>query len=126
MESNQKPTKLGTTSFVLALVVVVLWCVYIVLFGITVEGNYSFGLDPETAGYMMIIGMLVLGILTMLITLIGIVFGILALRKQDPKRNLAMIGLVLNFLCFAPYCLFFILFAFGSISTADVIPSFGP
>lgn len=116
---SSKSTKLGTTSFVLAMVVVILWCIYFVLFGLVIENKITLGTNSETAGYMMIIGMLVLGILTMLITLTGIMFGILALRRQDPKRNLAIAGLVLNFLCFAPYCAFFILVALGSISSSD-------
>jgi|GEM_PF-2431358 magnesium-transporting ATPase (P-type) len=114
-----KPTKLGTASFVLAIVVAILWCIYFVVFGLTIEGNLTFGTDSETAGYMLILGMGVLGILTILITFTGIVLGILAIRRQDPKRNLAIAGLVLNFLCFAPYCVFFIMFAFGAVSSSD-------
>src|SRR5688572_26029004 len=127
MES--KPTKFGTISFVLAIIVVVLWCIYFVLFGVMVEGGVTFGMDPETAGYVLVLGGgTVLVILTVLLTLVGIIYGILALRKQDPKRGLAITGLVLNFLCFAPYCAFFVFLAIGGISTADFsqyIPSFG-
>ena len=127
MES--KPTKTGTISFVLAIIVVVLWCIYFALFGAMTEGGVTFGMDPETAGYVLVLGGgTVLAILTILLTLAGIIFGILALRKKDPKRGLAITGLVLNFLCFAPYCVFFIFIAIGGISTADFsqyIPSFG-
>lgn len=127
METNEKPTKFGTISFVLAIAVVVLWCIYLVLFGLMVEGNVTFGMHPETAGYVLLLGGgTVLAILTVLITLAGIIFGFLALRKQDPKRTLAISGLVLNFLCFAPYCLFFMLLVAGSISAADFMPSFAP
>ena len=64
-----------------------------------------------------------------LLTIAGVILGILALRKQDPKRGLAIAGLVLNLLCVMPYCLLFLLIALGGISTADFsqyIPSFGP
>jgi hypothetical protein len=131
MQSNEKPTKLGSISFALVIVVVLLTCIYFSLFAAVTEGGMLFGMeDSETAGYTIILGGgLLLMILTFLITFAGTIFGILALRKQDPKRGLAITGLALNFLCFAPYCIFFVLLAIGGISTADFsqyIPSFGP
>lgn len=131
MESNPKPTKLGSISFALAMLIVLLTCIYFGLFAAVTEGGMTFGMeDGETAGYTVILGGgLLLSILTFLISLVGVILGILALRKQDPKRNLAIAGLALNFLCFAPYCLSLLLFALGGISTADFgqyIPSFGP
>lgn len=129
MES--KPTKFGTISFALAMLVMLLACIYFSLFAAVTEGGMTLGMrDSETAGYTIILGGgLVLMILVFLITLVGTIFGILALRNKDPKRGLAITGLVLNFLCFAPYCLFFALLAVGGLSTADFgqyIPSFGP
>lgn len=126
MQSPEKPTRLGTISFIFAMIVVVLWCIYFILFAALTEGGATFGTDSETAGYTLILGGgTVMAILTILLTLAGIILGILALRKGDPKRGLAITGLVLNFLCFAPYCLLLILVAVGSISAAD-IPSFAP
>ncbi len=127
MQSPEKPTKLGTISFILAIIVVVLWCIYFALFAAMTEGGATFGMDGETAGYAIVFGGgIVMAVLTILITLAGIILGILALRKQDPKRGLAITGLILNFLCFAPYCLLLILIVFGSISTADFIPTSAP
>lgn len=131
MQSNEKPTKLGTVSFALAIIIVILACIYFVLFAAVTDGGMTLGMrDSETAGYTVILGGgLLLMILSAVISLIGVILGILALRKQDPKRNLAIAGLVLNFLCFAPYCLFILFFALGGISSADFsqyIPSFGP
>ena len=127
MQSPEKPTKFGTLSFILAIVVVVLWCIYFILFAAMTEGGATFGMDGETAGYALVLGGgIVMAALTVLITLAGIILGILALRKQDPKRGLAITGLVLNFLCFAPYCLLLLLIAFGSISTANFIPASAP
>lgn len=128
---NSKPTRLGTISFALAMLVVLLACIYFALFAAVTEGGMTFGMeDSETAGYTIILGGgLVLMILTFLITLVGTILGILAIRKKDPKRGLAITGLVLNFLCVAPYCLFLLLIALGGLSTADFgqyIPSFGP
>ena len=130
MQSPEKPTKLGTTSFILAIVVVVLWCIYFALFAAMTEGGATFGMDGETAGYAIVFGGgAVMAVLTILLTIAGVILGILALRKQDPKRGLAIAGLVLNLLCVMPYCLLFLLIALGGISTADFsqyIPSFGP
>ncbi|MBI2332513.1 MAG: hypothetical protein HYU84_10215 [Chloroflexi bacterium] len=126
MQFPEKPSRLGTTSFVLAMIVLVLACIYMALFAAVTEGNATFGMDSETAGYTLVLGGgTVMAILTVLFTLAGIILGIMALRKADPKRGLAITGLVLNFLCFAPYCLLLILVAVGSISAAD-IPSFAP
>ena len=126
MQSSEKPTRLGTVSFILAIVVVLLWCIYFILFAAMTEGGLTFGTDSETAGYALVLGGgTVMAVLTMLLTLAGIILGIMALRKADRKRGLAITGLVLNFLCFAPYCLLLILVAVGGISTAD-ISSFAP
>ena len=123
MQSPEKTSKLGTISFILAIIIVVLWCIYFALFAAMTEGGATFGMDGETAGYAIVFGGgIVMAVLTILLTLAGIILGIMALRKQDPKRGLAIAGLVLNFLCFAPYCLLLLLIAFGSISTADFIP----
>lgn len=129
MES--KPTKFGTISFALAMVVVLLACIYFSLFAAVTEGGMTLGMrDSETAGYTVILGGgLLLSILTFVISLIGVILGIVALRKKDSKRNLAIAGLALNFLCFAPYCLSIVLFALGGLFSFDFsqyIPSFGP
>jgi hypothetical protein len=129
MSVSEKPTKLGTISFILAVAVILLWCLYFVLFVAMTEGGATFGTDAETAGYALVFGGgAILTILTILFTLAGIILGILALRKQDPKRGLAIAGLVINFLCFSPYCLFLVFIAIGGISSADfgdLIPSLG-
>ncbi|MFN8413255.1 MAG: hypothetical protein U0Z26_12780 [Anaerolineales bacterium] len=126
----QKPSRLAVLSFSLAMFVFILWCIYFVLFAVMTEGGANFGMDSETAGYAIVLGGgTVMTILTVLLTLAGVILGVLALRKQDPKRGLAIAGLVINFLCFAPYCLFFVLLVFGGVSTADfskLIPSFDP
>lgn len=124
MQSPEKPTRLGTVSFILAIIIAVLWCIYFILFAAMTEGGLTFGTDSETAGYAIVLGGgTVMAVLTFLLALAGIILGIMALRKQDPNRGLAIAGLVLNFLCFAPYCLLLLLIAFGSISTANFIPT---
>ncbi len=130
LTSTEQPrSRLATLSFVLAMIVIVLWCIYFILFAAMTEGSLTFGTDSETAGYALVIGGALMAVLTVLLTFAGMVIGIFAIRKHDPKRGLAITGLVVNFLCFAPYCLFFMLLVFGSISTADFsqyLPSFGP
>ncbi|MBK6791857.1 MAG: hypothetical protein IPG80_04810 [Anaerolineales bacterium] len=96
------------------------------LFAAMTEGGATFGMDGETAGYAIVFGGgVVMAVLTVLLTLAGIILGVMALRKADPKRGIAIAGLIINFLCFAPYCLLLILIAVGSISAADM-PSFAP
>ncbi|MBI3165752.1 MAG: hypothetical protein IPG44_09165 [Anaerolineales bacterium] len=117
MQSPEKPTRLGTISFALAVLVIVIWCVYFIVFAATTEGGFNFGADAETAGYMVVLGgSLVMGVLTVLITLAGVITGILALRNKDPKRALAISGILLNFLCLAPYCLLLIFIAVSGMS----------
>lgn len=123
MQPPEKQTRLGTISFILALLVAVIWCAYFILFGAMTEGGLNFGMDGETAGYTLVLGGgAVMAILTILLTGTGVVLGILALRNKDPKRGLAIAGLALNFLCLAPYCLLLILALIGGISTADFAP----
>lgn len=117
MQPPEKPPRLGTISFILAILVVVIWCIYLIIFAATTEGGLNFGMDTETAGYTVVLGGgLVMGVLTVLITLAGILTGILALRNNDPKRTLAILGLVFNFLCFLPYCLILTLTAISGLS----------
>lgn len=120
MQSPEKPSRLGTISFILAILVVVAWCIYLILFTATTEGGLNFGTDSETAGYAVVLGgSVVMMVLTVLLTLSGIITGALALRNKDSKRGLAIAGLVLNFLCFAPYCLLLVLMAFSAIPSGS-------
>ncbi len=120
MQSPEKPSQLGTISFILAILVVVAWCIYLIIFTATTEGGLNFGTDSETAGYAVVLGgSVVMMVLTVLLTLSGIITGALALRNKDSKRGLAIAGLVLNFLCFAPYCLLLVLMAFSAIPSGS-------
>jgi len=120
MQSPEKPSRLGTISLILAILVVVIWCIYFIIFAATTEGGLNFGTDSETAGYAVVLGgSVVMMVLTILITLSGIITGAIALRNKDPKRGLAIAGLVLNFMCFAPYCLILIFIAFSAIPTGS-------
>ncbi|NWF62702.1 MAG: hypothetical protein HXY38_00175 [Chloroflexi bacterium] len=87
MESSGKASRLGAISFILTILVVVLWCIYLIIFAATTEGGLNFGADSETIGYAVVLGGgLVMGVLTILLTLSGIITGGLALRDKDSKR----------------------------------------
>lgn len=116
---TEKATRFGTISVILAILVAVLWCVYFIIFAVMTDGGLNFGMDAETAGYTVVLGGgLGMAIVTILLTFSGTVLGILGLVKKEAKRGLAIAGLAINFLCFAPYCLFFVVIAFSGGATS--------
>ena len=116
---TEKITRFGTISIILAVLVAVLWCVYFIIFASMTEGGLNFGMDAETAGYTVVLGGgLGMAFVTMLLAFSGIVLGILGLAKKEVKRGLAIAGLVINFLCFAPYYLLFLVIAFSGLPTS--------
>jgi len=117
--TNGKATRFGTISIILAVLVGVLWCVYFIIFASMTEGGLDFGMDAETAGYTVVLGGgFGMAIITILLAFSGTVLGILGLVKKEAKRGLAIAGLAINFLCFAPYCLFLLVIAFSGFSTS--------
>lgn len=115
---TEKQSRLGTISLILAILVGVIWCAYFIIFGAMTEGGLNFGMDSETAGYTLIFGGgAVMALLTILLTGAGVFLGILALRNKDPKRGLAIAGLVLNLLCLLPYCAILVFVALSGVST---------
>ena len=116
---TEKSTRFGTISIILAILVAVLWCVYFIIFASMTEGGLNFGMDAETAGYTVVLGGgFGMAVITILLAFSGTVLGILGLVKKEAKRGLAIAGLAINFLCFAPYCLFMLVIAFSGFSTS--------
>lgn len=116
---TEKATRFGTISIILAVLVAVLWCVYFIIFASMTEGGLNFGMDAETAGYTVVLGGgFGMAIVTLLLAFSGIVLGVLGLVKKEAKRGLAIAGLAINFLCFAPYCLLLLIVAFSGIPTS--------
>lgn len=116
----EKTTRFGTISVILAVLVALLWCVYFIIFASMTEGGLNFGMDAETAGYTVVLGGgFGMAIVTILLAFSGIVLGILGLVKKEAKRGLAIAGLAINFLCFAPYCLLLILIAFSGLPSSS-------
>ena len=117
--TTKKATRFGTISVILAVLVAVLWCVYFIIFAVMTEGGLNFGMDSETAGYTVVLGGgFGMAIITILLAFSGIVLGILGLVKKEAKRGWAIAGLVINFLCFAPYCLFSLVIVFSGTPTS--------
>lgn len=103
MKSPEKLARLGTISFILAILVVVVWCIYFIIFAATTEGRLNFGTDAEIAGYAVVLGGgIIMMVITILLTLSGIITGALALRNKDTKRGFAIAGFVLNFFMLCP------------------------
>jgi hypothetical protein len=97
-----KPSRLAVLSFVSGILLWFLWCLLYFGLGIMAEANSL----SEEAGYAgFIFGPIVLGVITLGLGLAGVLLGIQALRRKDPKRGLAITGLVLNFICLCPFIL---------------------
>lgn len=117
---TEKTTRFGTISVILAVLVAVLWCVYFIIFASMTEGGLNFGMDAETAGYTVVLGGgFGMALVTLLLAFSGIVLGILGLVKKEAKRGLAITGLAINFLCFAPYCLLLIVIALSGLPASS-------
>lgn len=98
-----RPSKFGRLSLILGTLIRIAWLVYFILFTVLV-GSYP---SDEGIGYTLIfVDGGILANLTVLLGIAGVVFGIMALRKKDPKRGAAIAGPALSLIRLAPYCLF--------------------
>ena len=111
---NSQSSQLGTISFVFGIIVWFLWCGLYTVLGILAEtGNLS-----EEAGYVgFIAGPMVLGVVTLLLGIPAVIIGLQSIRKKEPKRWLAISGLVLNFISLSPFFLIFILILAEGVSS---------
>lgn len=124
MITSLKPSRLAVLSLTFGLILWVMWCLFVLVPGILAEQNM---LD-ETAGYAIFLGgPVILGAITLIVGIAGVVLGIQALRKNDLRRNLAFAGLVLNVICLCPFILLigFMLIA-GASSLPDFLQQFTP
>jgi hypothetical protein len=111
---NSKPSGLAIISIVMPILILLAWCIYIVVFGVLTENTTSLS-DNELIGSSLLFGGgSIVGIVTDLLSLVGVVLGVLAIRKNDARKNIAIAGLVINLLCLLPYVLLIILFAFSA------------
>lgn len=92
MQTQEKPTKFGLISSILAILISVIWFVYIVIMMIFTQQEVT-SIDVNSAILTAILfygGILGITGLTLLITISGMVLSILSLRKREPKRFLRL------------------------------------
>ena len=106
MQPQEKPTKFGIISSIFAILLSVIWCVYIVILMIYTQREVtSIDVISSLASVVFFYGgLLVMAVLTFLMTITGMVLSVLSLRKGEPKRFFAIVGFVINFLWLLPYC----------------------
>jgi hypothetical protein len=99
---SSTPSRLAAISFALGALLWLLWCALYGTLSI-MAGNNTLSEEAGYAGFLG--GPVVLGLITLVIGLPGTIFGVQAIRKKDPKRGLAITGLILNFICLCPILL---------------------
>jgi len=113
---DPKPSRLAIISIILPVVILLVWCVYIVLFGVLTE-NTANTPDNEITGYaMLFFGVPLVGGVTVIFSLVGIVLGVMGIRKKDSRKNVAMAGLVVNLLCLFPYLFLLVILLISATS----------
>jgi hypothetical protein len=112
MQSQEKPTKFGIISSILVVLLGVLWCVYVFILMIYTQREVtSIALIDSFVAVLLIYGgVMAMTLLTIMLTISGMVLGVLSLRKGEPKRFFAIAGFVINFLWLLSYCLPFFSF----------------
>jgi len=106
-ESPVKPTKFGIISSILAVLISVVWFVYIVIMMIFTQREVT-SIDVNSAIVTTVLfygSIMVITGLTFVMTIAGMVLSVLSLRKGEPKRFFAIAGFVINFLWLLPYCI---------------------
>ena len=107
MQSQDKPTKFGIISSILAVLISVFWGIFFVIIMIITQREVT-SIDINDAVVTAILfygGIVVITLLTFLLTISGMVLSVLSLRKGEPKRFFAIAGFVINFLWLLPYCI---------------------
>lgn len=115
---NPKPSRLAIISIILPIVILLVWCIYVIVFGVLTENTTNLS-DNELIGLSLLFGGgSIVGIVTALLSLVGVVLGILAIRKNDSRKNIAIAGLVINLLCLLPYVLLIAVLAFSAAGSS--------
>ena len=86
MQSQEKPTKFGIISSILAILLSVIWCVYIVILMIYTQREVtSINVTSALVSVVFFYGcLLVMAVLNFLMTITGMVLSVLSLRKGEP------------------------------------------
>ncbi len=115
---SSKPSRLAIFSIVLPIIILLMWCIYLISFGV-LTGSATNTADDELMGLGLLFGGGSLaGILTVLLSLTGVIVGAIAIRKNDSRKNIAIAGLVINLLCLLPYVLFIALLIFSAVGSS--------
>ncbi len=107
MQSQEKPTKFGLISSILAILISVLWIVFIIIMMIFTQREVT-SIDVNSAIVTALLfygSILAIPGLAFLFNILGIVLSVLSLRKREPKRFFAIAGFVIHFLMILPYCI---------------------
>ena len=117
--SETKPSRLSVISIIIPILVLIGWCAYTVGFGFLIENSSQLDTgDGELLGFAYLLGGAVLGmVVTVLLLLAGLILGIVALRKKDSRRNLAIAGVAVNLLCILPYLALFVFMLVSELQT---------
>ncbi|MFN3491943.1 MAG: hypothetical protein ACK40V_06960 [Anaerolineales bacterium] len=109
---NSKPSNLALVSIILPIIILLVWCAYVITFGALTENT-----TDEASGFAMIFGggAFISGA-TIALSLAGIILGVIAMRKNDSRKRMAIIGLVINLLCLLPYILLLVFLSTFSFS----------
>lgn len=115
---SSKPSRLAIISIILPFIILLIWCVYIIVFGVLTENTTNLS-DNELIGLSLLFGGgSIVGIISALLSSVGVILGVMAIRKNDTRKNLAIAGLVINILCLLPYILFIVLLVFSATGSS--------
>lgn len=115
---SPKPSRLAIISIILPIVILLVWCIYIISFGV-LTGNTTNTADNELTGFgLLFLGAPLAGVITVILSLAGVVLGVMAIRKNDSRRAIAIAGLVINLLCLLPYLLLIGLLLFSATGSS--------
>lgn len=88
VDGPQKETGLGIASFVISMVMLVMWFVLVAIAAAVAAGA------PDDSPVLIGVGLLLFGGIGA--NIIGLIFGIIAVGKENVKKTLAAVGLTLN------------------------------
>ena len=120
LENPKKPV-LGILSCVAGILSILLFCgMFVLVYSIAGQS----GFDPTQMNYEALtnlgLGVIALGGLSIFISLIGLILGVVGVIQKNTPKAWAIIGLVLNILILVGYCAFFSLsiIAYSTIGAA--------
>lgn len=113
MENVSEPSrysKFARASVILGFSAIVPWCLLCTALIVIVslnERNPAPAMSPAESNFLtfLFLGPAIASVLSIVMTVAGMTLGILALRKKVANSNTAIVGIVINLICLAPFCL---------------------